>query len=208
VPASTGRSDDTGRSFATLAVDLTSTLLALPEFYGFLLLDGGPDFLPTQVDVSGPYCEQDYTLFYVLKRQLVIDIAEARGLPYDASRGLLQIMPFDCSQRRASGVTVEVWRYDEVGVRPCGDDCKVWYPDSSGLPDVTLTDFTPSSQAFATARAAPGDIMIVMRDTKTRLPLSVLRPVSMRAGYIHQILIFPASTAELGDLPRDAQTAR
>ena len=122
------------------------------------------------------------------------------------NRGLLQVWPWDCNYvKPAKGVTVEVWNSTKLGFRPCGADCTFAYPDSSGDPDVTLEEFSSRGFGPAAANVAPGDIMVVMRDTKTRLPLSVLRPVTIRAGYVHTIHMRPASSEQLARMPEDAR---
>ena len=144
--------------FATLPVDLSlAPGVVLPEFYGFLLFDGGteyPEYPPVQFDQSAPYYDRDfYGSLNPLTRALISSVGENIGLPYDATRGLLLIYPFDCSQAFATGVTVEVWNEDESGVRPCGADCRPTYPDDNAFPDRTLEDFSShSSQAACRGR--------------------------------------------------------
>jgi hypothetical protein len=197
-----------GGGLATLTVDfsLAPPGAVLPEFFGFLLLDGGgPDFPPSQVDVSGPFFDGDYWGLYVPSRALMLNVTQSRRLPDDPSRGVLQIWPWDCTvNSEARAVTAEVWNYDEAGLVPC-TDCRIYYPDDSGFPDVNLTDFSSATVAPAVTSAAPGDIMIVVRDTKTRLPLSVMRPVTIRAGHVHTIHLMPASKDELANLPKQAR---
>jgi hypothetical protein len=141
----------------------------------------------------------------VFTSELIRKNSEILGTPYDETRGLLEITPWDCSQGIATGVTVEVWNSDEAGYHPCGEDCRPLYPGDNALPDRTREEFSSSSLGSAAAYADPGDVMVVMRDTNTRLPLGVLRPITIRAGFVHMIALYPAPAGELEDLPDDAR---
>ena len=84
--------------FATLGVDLSlAPGVVLPEFYGFLLFDGGteyPEYPPVQFDQSAPYYDRDfYGSLNPLTRALISSVGENIRLPYDATRGLLMFSP-------------------------------------------------------------------------------------------------------------------
>jgi hypothetical protein len=196
---------------ATVSVDLALAPpeAVLSEFYGSLLVEHGPDFhgtddfMPAQIDTTGPFCDKDVLPLFALTKSLVARVAEQTHIPDDQSRGLLQVYPFDCTQARlAYGVTVEVWTWDDGESRylPC-DHCRFYYPNETGFPDPSRKAFSLGTFVPASARADPGDVMLIMRDATTRVPLSVLRPLTVRKGHVHQVYMFPASTAELADIP-------
>jgi hypothetical protein len=86
-----------------------------------------------------------------------------------------------------------------------GGHAYVTYAHDDSVLDVTVTDYSSRSGVPAQTLAPPGDFMIVVRDTKTRLPISVLRPVTVRAGYLQYFFMYPASRKQLAQLPKEAR---
>lgn len=208
-----GEATTAGGGFAILPLDYTMIRAGqpgmLPEFDGYLTVDGGADSIPLQIHSSRPLLDHQYRSERTQSREALLAIFAAKGVTLDKSRALFYFFPLDCvystaTEVRAKGVTIEVWTVDAQGFHLC-PDCRVAYPADDGLADVTISDYSSRSSGAAVASVPPGEVMAVMRDTKTRLPVSVLRPINARAGYQHYVFLFPASKAQLAMLPANAQ---
>jgi hypothetical protein len=193
--------------FAAVAVDLSLAPLTSPqpEFTGFVRIDSGSSELPGQdILLSKPWYDGEYWSF----RQLTVaqggNLTESTRMPMlDEKLGALAINAFDCRGLPGKGITADI-RLEGDGFRPCSD-CSIWYPDDNGIPGLTLKDFSSRGLSIAFAFLPPGRVTVVLRDTETQSPVSVIGPLYVRAGYFRDPLIFPASRLQLARLPREAR---
>lgn len=200
--------------FATLEIDFSMARESWPgtlsEFDGFLRIDGGDNFFPWQLHQSQPFLHRAYRSDRSTgTRDELLASLKALGVALDGEPGMLAFLPYDCAyargaEMRAKGVTIDLWKVDIRGIQPCGE-CLVRYPNDNGVLDVTVTDYSSRSGFPAQTLVPPGDFMIVVRDTKTRLPISVLRHVTVRAGYVQYFFMYPASRKQLAELPKEAR---
>ena len=101
----------------------------------------------------------------------------------------------------ASSAIPVSWRnHNFCGARSGAQDSR--FSGDNAFPDRSFKDFSSQSVGPAIAAAGPGNIMVVMRETKTGLPLSMLHPVTVRPGYVHVINLYPASRDQFADLPK------
>jgi hypothetical protein len=206
-----GSATTDGAGFASLELDLSRIspkARRMPEFDGELELNGGPDFFPQVLRQSAPFLDQYYKRTLLSSRSQLALRVEPRGLhvPND-SHGLLFVQQEDCDFWNARGLTLELWNYSVSGYRPC-TDCVIMYADDMGLPDATLKEFQGLSRAPATVVLPPGDFMLIVRDTRSQRPVSVLQHLDIRAGHENRVVMFPASQEQLAALPSDARMGR
>ena len=195
------------QGFALLDLELSKVHInsqPLSEFDGVIEIVGGPSYFPQAAAQTAPFLNQWYKRHLVGTRDEMQSAYVPRGLPMpDQARGLLQVQPVDCEYWNAWGLTVEVWRFQGSRYVRC-TDCAIAYPDKTSTPDPSVREFRPWSFNAAEVALPPGEVMLVVRDTQTGRPVSVMQHAEIRAGYENSVLMFPASKRQLAELPEEA----
>ena len=160
------------------------------------------DFPAIRVHKAGPFLDGDYWLWGPVTRPVATAIATANGLAVDPERGFLWLQPLDCAMWDAKQVTAEVLVHGAHGFEPC-EDCVIWYPSDGNTPDVALSDLSTRGVIIFVGNVPARQVMIVVRDTASRLPVSVLWPLMVAADQLHLVLMVPASASALARLPAE-----
>lgn len=130
-------------------------------------------------------------------------IAASLSAPIVDTHSVVEARVYDCDQRPASGVRLEVWYAHADGYRSCRE-CRIAYPGPNGAPEPTQTQFAPRADAPAWMVVAPRNVLFIAREVDTGRPVSALGPVKAQPGAMRLVLT-PASAAQLAALPADVR---
>lgn len=188
-----GEGDDSGRETETRDGGFAELRIARSAGSASCLTIDGRANRPRQVvHYSSPFIDGQQEVLRLTDDALSRSIETRISAPIVETRAVIEARAYDGSRRPAAAWRLEVWNAGADGYRRCSD-CRVWYPDDTGAPDPTLTQFSSSSDSPAWTVLTPRAAMFIVRDVKTQRPLSVLGPVDVRAGSVR--LVFTSASA-------------
>jgi len=190
-PLATATTDADG--FATL--ELTPSDSPYSEFGGFMLLKGGSDFHEWATIVSRPFVTDDYSPWKLPAKELVDQWFALFEEKFDPSYGYIWVIPGDCRGLAAKGVELLVELATSQGVENCSS-CVYTYESDVGLPDVQRKDFSTAGRVGFISYVPARQVILTVRDAGTDQVVA-RQNVSVAAGRIHFVRIYPASGTEL-----------
>lgn len=168
-----------------------------PDFGGFLLWTGGTDFNEWATIVSRPFVTDDYTAWKLPNKSLV-DVSFGNfGAQFDPAYGYVWVIPSDCRGLYAKGVRLNVKVGTANGFEDC-TDCMYTYENNNSLPDTQRQDFSSAGRVGFISFVPPRRILLTLRDTANDSVIGV-QSISVAAGRIHFVKLYPASTSQLAD---------
>lgn len=205
-PLADTKTDSNGFVTASIDFALAPPLSLFAEFDGFWLIDGRPDFPRFKLQSTRPYFD-GYFATLPLFPSAIASLTGIGGSGTSDYSGRLLVAPYDCRDEPAKGVVLEVWRPESDGYHPCSACGPIVYSDDDHLPAPDLTEYGSAGlQASVDVPAdAIGDLMLVIRDTKSRLPVGVLRRVGGQPGGFAILSVVAASMTQFKTLPPAAR---
>ncbi|HEX5659237.1 MAG TPA: hypothetical protein VFX59_18715, partial [Polyangiales bacterium] len=201
-PMATATTDTGGFVAATVDFSLAPPVVTVPEFNGVWLVDGRDDYPPFKLQSTRPYLDKAYAVSPFFNNDTV-PFTRVSGAVIAPPSGTLLVSPFDCRDEYATGVTLEAYRPIQGGYQSCMNCGKVTYTADNNFPDPSLTEY--ATLGLIALLNVPADdvqdLMLVIRDTASGQPISVLTRVGVRMDEFLVITMYPASRKQLDSLP-------
>jgi hypothetical protein len=147
-----------------------------------------------------PWGTGDYVSCGLLDDGLIESWFQALGLPTDADKTLLDVVPLDCAGINAKDVTLEVWVESSNGPVQC-KDCVYAYANADSVPSRELTSYSTAGRDGYVASVPPGLVHVVLRRRESPRDIVSVVPLVVQSGNGYFIKAYPASTPELAEFP-------
>ena len=199
-----GTDTSDARGLVEFGVVIPSLQPPMPEFNGYILVDGNPEYMPHVLARTAPILDHSIVGQSMVATRAVTGFFDSFGVVRDPGSGLIYVQPYDCPGHGAKGVTVEAWIADAQTYRKCADDCGVLYANDTGVPDLTRDRISGRAELAFVANVPARQVRIIVRDVETGYIVGVGQ-LNVRPGFVHSLTVYPPTATQLADVPREAR---